>query len=200
LAERPILFSAPMVRALLAGTKKQTRRIVKPQPDHSGPGDSGASEFIARKMRCPYGKPGDLLWVRETFGRCWDDGDGGYTAIPSHAGSPDRYFYRADFPVNDDDGGRRVWRPSIHMPRVASRIMLEVTGVRVERLQAISEADAKAEGAPCVDDFSGREVLFPAACNVGSYRIGYRVVWESINGPDSWSVNPWVWVMEFRRA
>lgn len=201
--EHPILFSGPMVRALLAGTKTQTRRVVK----GVGPAHAQAISFAdgawqyadndgwhaARPPRCPYGAPGDRLWVRETFAKIdgqtqpWIETD--YRATYIHG---DR--------LGDTLGIKKRWTPAIHMPRAASRITLEVTGVRVEQLQDISEADARAEGSPCVDDFSGREVLFPDASKIGSWRLGYRVVWESINGPDSWAANPWVWVIEFRRA
>jgi hypothetical protein len=90
--------------------------------------------------------------------------------------------------------------PAIHMPRWASRITLEVIDVRVERLQAISDGDAIAEGAPCIDEVTGREVLFPSASKCGTFKLGYRWLWESINGPGSWDANPWVWVVEFPRV
>lgn len=192
---RPILFSALMVRAILARTKTQTRRIVKPQPhwldaEHGklcsagwawrGPADvprlrhfSEASSFAnALRGFCPYGQPGSRLWVRET----WHTIDG------------ERAFYRADY-KHDPEGDREhgiTWRPSIHMPRWASRITLEVTAVRVERLQDISEADARAEG------------ITPLA-NHPSDVAAYRELWEQINGAGSWDANSWVWVVDFRR-
>ena len=189
--ERPILFSAPMVRALLDDTKTQTRRLVKPQPrrvDGGVPfGDGPAwahAEPGSALMRCPYGKRGDRLWVRETWAR--DDEDG-------------TLMYRADLgrDMNADaweqgrlEGVPRYrWRPSIHMPRAASRIALEVTGVRVERLHQISRGDAMAEGCPFANMQDGE-----------SPRRWYEYLWRAINGPDSWDANPWVWVVEFRKA
>jgi hypothetical protein len=137
-------------------------------------------------VRCPYGQPGDRLWVREAWSRDEEDG---------------ALFYRADVGTGNeaDDWQRNIyegasgyrWKPSIFMPRWASRILLEVTAVRVERLQDISEADAIAEGAPW------------AACGApqeGSHKAGFAQLWESINGPNSWDANPWVWVIEFKRV
>jgi len=200
--ERPILFSAPMVRAILEGRKTQTRRVVKPQPDavHSGTpywfvGGYRLSETAHNPLRCPYGQPGDRLWVRETW------------APLEAAGTP--YIYRADA---DEDGsvpylvhGSPVgggvghanphrWKPSIHMPRLASRILLEVVSVRVERLRDISEADAEAEGAPLELGELERVTLGAKA----RYRSGFCRMWSSINGRESWDANPWVWVVEFR--
>jgi len=202
--ERPILFSAPMVRALLAGTKTQTRRVVKPQPvygDVQGlfqcwqfPHKRGHLLYPNAKDQvialCPYGQPGDRLWVRETFAAWWDTATGKRTHVMG---------YRADINDPDWDGFGAddpwwldaKWEPSIHMPRNFSRITLEITGVRVERLQDISEEDAKAEGVE----------RHAPACVVGRpYRVPYSVLWESINGPGSWDANPWVWVVEFKRV
>ncbi len=201
MTERPIIFSAPMVRALLAGTKTQTRRIIKDQtigyrfsemrPDGAylewtgtpccGTGVWDVPEYSGI-AKVPYGQPGDRLWVRETFGH-FERND---TLKPG-----DTIYYRADGQCLEIE----PWRPSIHMPRWASRITLEVTGVRVERLQDISEADAQAEGCalecmtPTGDD-SGSAIHGPG---------GYMALWESINGPGSWDANPWVWVVEFKR-
>ncbi len=184
--EKPILFSAPMVRALLAGTKTQTRRAVKPQPQ-----DEVFQHPVSRQwlesvngeesgLRCPYGQPGDRLWVRETWTPCGP--------LPT-----DGVLYRSDFP----EGPLSIkFKPSIHMPRWASRITLDITDVRVERLQDISEADAQAEGCPieCMSptgDDSGSAIYGPA---------GYRALWDTINGHGSWDANPWVWVVEFATA
>ncbi|MBP3063673.1 hypothetical protein SAMN05216576_10628 [Ectopseudomonas chengduensis] len=205
--ERPILFSAPMVRAILEGRKTVTRRVVKPafpasvfevQPfagDHSTwmPVRPGASnEPWEEQIRvCPYGKPGDRLWVRETFARVGTT-DPGYLT------------YRATYPrclpaglenvpADIRDAGER-WRPSIHMPRAACRILLEVIDVRVERLQDISEEQARAEGvASCADD------LDPDGNGYSPYEL-FSALWVSINGDDSWHANPWVWVVEFKRV
>lgn len=199
--ERPILFSAPMVRALLSGAKTQTRRLVKPQPMDSGAPD----HWRDTTARCPYGAPGDRLWVRETWAPF--DGDTNRNAAP--AGVP--AMYRADRSFMVEPGR---WRPSIHMPRWASRIDLEVTAVRVERLQAITEEDAKAEGADSLtasqalwkgsasQDGCARAGYPDAPCNTGDWtpRDCFRLLWGAINGPGSWDTNPWVWVVEFKRV
>lgn len=193
--EIPILFSAPMVRAILDGRKTQTRRIVKlPRgwadkypicdPFAMPPAVwwwNGVHERVGVRQECPYGQPGDRLWVREAFSAMGDK---------SRQASP--IFYRADR-ATDNCG----WTPSIHMPRWASRILLEITDVRVERLQEISEADAKAEGTfgpePAVVGGEDCEIGFP------SHVQEFRHLWESINGEGSWIENPWVWVIEFKR-
>jgi len=199
--ERPILFSAPMVRAILSGTKTQTRRVVKPQPlsvDGGVPFGNAPKWAHAEPgcavMRCPYGKRGDRLWVRET----WQHHEGGnvYDAAGCVADSFEpETVYKASSP-----NYHGPWRPSIHMPRWASRITLEVTGVRVEKLQDISEADARAEGARECDPVSGREVLLAGPSQRGSFVLHYRDIWEQINGPGSWDANPLVFVVEFNRA
>ena len=188
-------MSGPMVRAILEGRKTQTRRMVKgkPQPwdgkdslqecktvERDGTGHGfifwrnglGDSEFTKLAYpeggwQCPYGKPGDRLWVRET---CSVHSMGNVVA------------YRADHP----DAKDIRWRPSIHMPRWASRILLEITNARVERVQDITEVDAMAEGAPREDCWS-------------SYRQSFEALWCRTYGPQSWSWNLWVWVVEFRR-
>lgn len=160
--ERPIIFSAPMVRAILAGTKVQTRFV----------------------LGCPYGQPGDRLWVREAWAR--DDEDG-------------QLMYRADV---GRDLCADAWRPSIHMPRWASRITLEVTAVRVERLQDISEADAQAEGVipKWEPGCSGRLMDAFGGFSFRPAASAYAELWEQINGPGAWDANPWVWVVEFKRV
>lgn len=217
LKERPILFSGPMVRAILDGTKTQTRRVVKPQPD-SRPGmdctrlifknrkgepllDEAleAPEPVLYRSLCPYGQPGDRLWVRETW-RVWGGREYEYQRDLSQV------MYRS---THEEDGfpltwESYTWRPSIFMSRWASRITLEITSVRVERLNSISEADAKAEGADCLVfdncDAKDREFLdMPLMENGNPYRNGYALLWESINGDGSWDANPYVWVIEFRR-
>lgn len=179
--ERPILFSGAMVRAILDGKKTQTRRIVKPQPEttHNGEPYWHIGGFRVRRdppcgnnpLPCPYGKANDRLWVRET-----------------HCHYGDRYIYRADYgqftPISDGIGG--PWKPSIHMPRKASRISLEITAVSVERLKAISEEDAIAEGIGHSD--------------VDAAVADYAALWERINGVGSWEVNPLVWVVQFSRV
>lgn len=212
--ERPILFSGPMVRALLDGSKTQTRRVVKPQPKVSSCKHEHTPELadMARAAismilsdQCPYGKPGGRLWVRETHAPqsdCWGAwerrlrGDGGAAPV---------IHYFADFVPFQDDRGFTVckpfiekWRPSIHMPRWASRIQLEITGVRVERLQDISEADARAEGSPDYEE--GTDAPPDEESMTWSFRASYQRLWESINGPGSWALNPWVWVIEFKKV
>jgi hypothetical protein len=192
--ERPILFSGPMVRAILEGRKSQTRRVVKHRNDSCGdpimPNDP--------RMPCPFGGPGDRLWVRET----WCCENPAYVAQYKEEpwrGSPDpdnaRILYAAD-PVHQNAGCS--WRPSIFLPRWASRITLEVTGVRVERLQDISEADAMAEGVT-QGVYRGPTGSIVATCE-DQVVEGYRDLWESINGPGFWDANPWVWVVEFKRV
>ncbi|GIK74431.1 MAG: hypothetical protein BroJett021_34190 [Chloroflexota bacterium] len=187
---RSILFSGAMVRAILDGVKTQTRRIVKP-PSKIVP------EWPFPITPCPYGQAGDRLWVRETW---WQDRRDqlvavmdvdGYT-IDKHQASNATGCH-----VGDMAGLRanQFWRkrPSIHMPRWASRITLEIVAIRVERLQDISEADAIAEGIEPM--FLGET---PDMKRLGA-RVQFKELWERINGPGSWAANPWVWVIEFRR-
>ena len=233
--ERPILFSGPMVRAILEGRKTHTRRVVKPQPDtkynraallpdvfpdkpwcwvsddaefqaeHSGWPD------CSEQFACPYGKPGDHLWVRETFAlEC--DVDGGEPPFsdgrPTQKAEPEdemysnwcwtQPHYRATDPTPElvcvderhhcgDDICLHPWRPSIHMPRWAARLTLEITDVRVQRLQEISEADARAEG-------------FGVAFGPGMFSRAFDSYWSAINGPGSWEANPWVWAISFTQV
>jgi hypothetical protein len=186
--ERPILFSAPMVRAILAGQKTQTRRVVKARKDpdfgcQMSPGEIAGDEHQERL--CPYGQPGDRLWVRET----WAYGTHALSASRDEDGP---FVYAADAILFGAQG--RLcdrWRPSIHMPRWASRITLEVTGVRVERLQDISVADAIAEGVvECNQNLRGLEPCM-------EWRYAYEDLWGQINGQGSWDANPWVWVVSF---
>jgi hypothetical protein len=228
--ERPILFSGAMVRAILEGRKTQTRRVVKRQPpleaEYCGQGTpptpdhfwwqeiDGCSNVYVQA--CPYGQLGDRLWVRETFHREQHPAEVGLTQsdIPhfwamavAKAGT---YLYRADAGSEVAIDGRR-WTPSIHMPRAACRLVLEITGVRVERLQAITEADAIAEGtdpAPGItgdDDLMVHEIM--VAHETGAAKplmpapvARFVLLWDSINSafPANWNANPWVWVIEFK--
>lgn len=205
--ERPILFSAPMVRAILNGIKTQTRRVVKLKPWHQiEERDDGApwpwmydgERDADHWLPCPYGQPGDRLWVRETFCPI-------YPQDPHYnGGRPIEYDYRATYKhgdrLGDLIGVKKEWKPSIHMPRRASRITVEVTGVRVERLQDISADDAKAEG---ISEFiGGWWCEHDDAEQIAGMtpQEGYRHLWERINGPGSWDANPWVWVVEFKRT
>lgn len=191
--ERPILFSGPMVRAILDGRKTQTRRVNR------------------------FGVPGDRLWVRET----WADVEPLPSRTPAYDGArfavrPDgsssELWYRADGEMGVtsllfDDGPR--WRPSIHMPRWASRITLEIVDVRVERLHDITEEDARAEGVDWASpqpfgekwDDDDREDPREVGYGSGSFALdNFRRLWSSINGSESWAANPWVWRVEFRRV
>jgi hypothetical protein len=226
MTERPILFSAEMVRAILDGRKTQTRRVapirelnILQHPgdmitwsvsflkavkgvlsSHSGGkfSDLQARSIIASQFN-PYGKPGDLLWVRETWGAVW----------PADEPVPLRQCeieYRADLPPGctdrpgewpaDEGNGPEVpkWRPSIHMPRWASRITLRITDIRVERLQDITEDDARAEGCDSAawEDEAGN--------GINSYRESFAFLWGQIKGPGAWDENPWVWVVVFERV
>lgn len=199
MTERPILMNADMVRAVLDGRKTQTRRPVKPQPyiifwrDAYDNADEALFWRYAEPREdwpyprfCPFGQIGDRLWVRET----WQD-----TRSPGEQENRRQIMYRAD-----DDRSLIGWRPSIHMPRWAARIILEITDVRVERVQDITEAAAKAEGVPPAWlDVNGQDVNANAA---PTFRQGFARTWNEIyakKGP-AWSTNPWVWVVEFRRV
>jgi hypothetical protein len=193
MTERGILFSAPMVRALQGGSKTQTRRAVKSTGADFAHGDAG---------RSPYGHVGDRLWVRETFfafGR-WATrfnerkGRDEWAFVDMTAECNEAYRYAADEPDLPLAQGRSrtpAWhaRPALFMPRAASRILLDVTGVRVERLQDISEADAMAEGV-------GQQ----APDDATAARDWYAGLWERINGAGSWDANPWVWVVTFEQS
>lgn len=203
MTERPILFSGPMIRAILDGTKTQTRRVVTAKvwdqdedgkrrqyvttPGVWGDGREMTAAEVTERFRCPYGQPGDRLWVRETC------------LMQSVAEGPvldimyaDHEDYDICYPSKGDafDLGWRV-RPSIFMPRWASRITLELTDVRVERVQEISEEDALAEG--CFDE-KEHDGSLPSEV--------FRDLWDSINAKRGygWEVNPWCWVLTFRRV
>lgn len=181
--ERGMIFNGEMVRAILDGRKTQTRRVIK----DCTVGRDQISKFIQIGKKfigcypedvpelirecCPYGVPGDRIWVRETF-----------CSVPDHeepAGCS-ALLYAAD-----GNGPYGKWTPSIHMPRWASRILLEITDVRVEQLNDISEEDARSEG---ISGSSARDI-----------KEAYAALWRSIYGSDSWQANPWVWVVEFKR-
>ncbi|MGH8158416.1 MAG: hypothetical protein ACREPQ_09860 [Rhodanobacter sp.] len=199
--ERPILFSAPMVRAILEGHKTVTRRVVKPQPTPDRPpmiatGLHGWDGSQFTTVRSPYGQPGDRLWVRET-----------HAIVPRTAYAcsvgvqqvlrPDHGSDAAVFREGWERCKPCTWRPSIHMPRWASRITLEVTGVRVERLHDITEQQAFDEG---IDNHMCANAVGRSPYKMGPCTImGFAHLWETINGPGSWDANPWVWVIELRR-
>lgn len=228
--ERPILMSAPMVRAILESRKTQTRRIVKSKSDlnhynkafvlsRDEYNNDVAPEFkekiVAKKpmalffrnfindldIECPYGNVGERLWVRETFFEAYNDRflpTGEYCYAANHQGYVCVLDEDGGIKTNKDGSDASPWKPSIHMPRKASRILLEITGIRIERLQDISEDDAIAEG-----------ILFN-----GDYELwwdyqreqwicvdpidSYKSLICKINGPETWEKNPWVWVVEFK--
>ena len=214
---RPILFSGPMIRALLAGEKTQTRRVMSPQPVfaqvHSWRGktlhdgearwwcwgrhvfgqvDCNGEDFQAAfRPLCPYGVPGDSLWVRETWrAEELEDGSDGvrYAADDAFLTIQPTPEAAAAWAAADDNGRHgESWRPSIFMPRWASRLLLQVADIRVQRVQAITEQDAWAEG---VGDYG-----FP--------RDRDQVLWDQLNGKRpgcSWADDPWVWAVTFRRV
>jgi len=212
--ERPILFSAPMVRALLAGTKTQTRRLVKSPAknmqaagmeviNYRPPGDPWYKDCVW-SMRgkngvwgdythadflalCPYGAPGGRLWVKETW-----------RVSPSSVEEArrDSVHYRADV---DEPEAPGQWRPSIYMSRRASRITLEITEVRIQRLHEISDDDAVAEGCPARPLPPGGTATV-ASFDASSPIKAFERLWRSINGDESWFANPWVWALTFKRV
>lgn len=225
--ERPVIFRAPMVRAILEGRKTQTRRIVKglgiwsiedvlmhrvngslAMIDMVDPGNNFkmakwpcymTEDGLYEPDKCPHGKPKDHLWVREAFS--YYEHPELYDCIRYKA---DSHCQKPDFGrMNEEECGRfemlcdgcgcadHRWRSPIHMPRWASRITLEITGIRVERLQDISEDDAKAEGMK-------ESIVLPG--DRGSFIPDFAMTWQDIHGPESWDVNPWVWVIEFKRV
>ena len=196
--EHAILFSTPMVQAILQGRKTQTRRVIKPQPD-SEPYFAGKVNmwYAENKPKglsdCPYGQPGDLLWVRET----WKKAD-----IPEADGP---FEYKASLQNPSAEWNKGIWKPSIHMPKAAARIWLKVKDVRVECLQKISQKDAIAEG---IETLGKRSLTIdkPYYKNYISddWENGwlnpinsFDSLWCKINGEQSWYANPWVWVVEF---
>ncbi|WP_241014862.1 hypothetical protein [Burkholderia sp. Ac-20379] len=228
--ELPVLFSAPMVRAISEGRKTQTRRPMHPQPyldagrlawmfakNRGSWGPPGGAPDPAWLARCPYGAPGDRLWVRETFvafGR-WE------THFSPKKGRDEWHFidmtleagraYRFDAPIQNArrDSITPSWwrRPAIHMPRAASRTQLEVISTRIEHLTSISDRDAEAEGCPtcpsCNDvgwinsgPDGGWQCKAPGCGDAP--RDQYACLWDELNGPGSWAANPWVWVVEFK--
>lgn len=214
--ERGILFSKPMVLALLANEKTQTRRMINFRSRFYAPDDvelrdvrkyddgSWRAVFDTAdepfSIKSPYGGPGDRLWVRETWQaiRCHDDGEVEEVwPIPKSRGAFALVYAATDPQANEhrDDRGF-AWRPGIYMPRWASRILLDVVGIRAERLQDISEADAIAEG---VERDDGGWWRGAGDHKWDTARRAFESLWCSINGVESWRLNPWVWVVSFKR-
>lgn len=212
MTERPILFSAPMVSAILAGRKTQTRRIITPQPRvvHGFSGGYLKTNQIFRNgaagLRVPFGQPGDHLWVKET----WRTGSALAHCKPSDLAKGAAIQYEADKRTNINNheegaphyGWGRI-RQSIFMRRWMSRITLEVTAIRVQRLQDITPADALAEGLAHGFTLNDNPGFGLPEWHQELYRISpidaYQLLWESIHGPGSWQENPYVWVVEFNR-
>lgn len=245
--ERPIIFSGPMVQAILAGRKTQTRRIVKPsayqlkyrrergyqftEEQSNNAAGSAASALLSMFGRgadydhpCPYGKPGDRLWVRETWRpgvshSCTDTCDCGDVFVTYAADGKHAYFTEYAGVIPDTwylpQAAKRGNVSPLHMPRWASRILLEITEVRVERLQNINGEDAIAEGLSRLSKDAGRTWKFgipdrdglPGNDDDGWHwqdwsvdpREAFARIWRLIHGEGSWQLNPWVWVIEFKR-
>lgn len=191
--ERPILFSGPMARAILAGEKSQTRRLIKLHPAW------GFEFHLAQKapQLCPFGQPGDRLWVRERWSPYSLQSGRKYSVFPDGAHKYQDGEYIPGLKRYSPGAFDLIkWKPSIHMPRWASRINLEVTWARAARLQEITAAEILEEG-----------VRVPAAPVIGPYcahdpedlRFQFSNLWDDINGPGAWASNPWVWAIGFRR-
>lgn len=222
--EIPILFSTPMIQAILEGRKTQTRRIIKPQPDEDGvdymenppvldweqiykdvwkPWIWDTEEGERKHVFCPYGQPGDVIWVRESFTIIGTDiirgSDGEVIEETS------KYVFRGQKQKHIEELYK--WKPSIHMPKAAARIWLEVVSVKVERLQDITNVDAVKEGInseyfSSLNENTGGRLYWNYHANNYLTKCptsSFQTLWESINGKDSWHLNPWVWVIEFKR-
>ena len=221
MTERGMIFNGEMVRAILDGRKTQTRRVIQSAArtmqargleviSHRAPGDKWYGDYVFSMRdrngvwhdftneqllaKCPFGQPGDRIWVRETWAE-------------AGAGAPDLKLYRANYPAHVPTHYENVppaedvrWTPSIHMPRWASRILLEITDVRVERLNDISEEDARAEG---IIDGGCLNCGEPEPCGCANPEPdatdAFAYLWQSIYGQENWNANPWVWVIEFNR-
>lgn len=195
--ERPVNMRAEEVRAILAGRKTQFRRVINPQPEAGSSCPYHIGTGKDRKARvCPFGKPGDRLWVRETWAPLFEE-DTGFCGVQYAAGGMAEEDKRAGEYLDGTDR----WRSPVCMPRKLSRITLEIASVRVERLQDISEEDAIAEWCSPLSERCRRTPI----CGSddwpefhGSHRENFRCWWGSIYGPEDWTENPWVWVMEFK--
>ncbi len=197
--ERGVVFNDDMVRTILEGRKTQTRRPVKNvradnclvirKPTKKRNGVYTHVMDALEHGLCPFGNVGDRIWVRETFNAFWLDNDVIQEIKDGVSLASELCDYKADY--SDSSKPAEGWTPSIHMPRWASRILLEITDVRVERLHDMSEADAKAEGAS--------PVTYKITPTEAVYRVGFGDIWRGIYGQENWLSNPWVWVIEFKR-
>ncbi len=203
--EHPLLMQGPLVRATLEGRKTQTRRPIKPQPDDdivdveydaiadlwlgNTQEDNDLGYTSSWAMRCPLGQAGDRLWVRETWTAAMHDPKG-----------PADCLYRADDNRGVEDLAEAKWTPSIHMPRWACRLVLPLVSVRVERVQDITDEDAKAEGVERISAGPGWECWmgYGPSSSCKTARDSFRSLWISIYGEESWDANPWVWVAEWK--
>lgn len=219
--EKPILFSAPMVQAILEGRKTQTRRAIKSLEYFGGLGDENDPSCYGRayvngysflvnetqdpnnnQIPCPYGQIGDELWVRETW-QGFRQTNYEYDEWEEMESPKDRHEYIYT-PVYRADGKNHPekWQPSIFMPREYSRIQLSITDVRVERLNDISDDDAMWEGADVWAENPDNRPVSPNGCidKYNNCKQAFEALWESINGAGSWDQNPWVWVVDFERV
>ncbi len=224
--ERPVIFNSEMVRAILDGRKTQTRRLVpewqrpKHYPENDddphynwmavaqsdrrwgygvfGETEEACAKELSTMAPCPFGNAGDRLWVRETFAA--------FDADWKHPGKPhdlkDGPWPNVVYPASVAKIPDRTCRPSIHMPRWASRILLEITAVRVERLNDISESDAKSEGVKPAGDMlpDYPDTFLTPKGDFATAKVAFQRLWQSIYGEEGWAANPWVWVIEFRRV
>jgi len=182
--EHPILFNSEMVRAILDSRKTQTRRVIKPQCEANLMSGYQEWEYEGLLARCPFGQIGDRLWVRETW-RQPEDFEGYDRGAVLYA-------------VSEMDAGAK-WKPSIHMPRYASRITLEITDIRVEKVQDINEENCLKEG---IEKYFDDGVYYYGEYDKGhcDYKHVFKTLWDSINKKHTWESNPFVWVIEFKRV
>lgn len=208
--ERGMIFNGEMVRAILDGRKTQTRRPIKwkqtrfteigeREDGSKWPWSEDAEHACDFWHPCPFGAVGDRIWVRETFAALES---GSYEQVKPQEGHCQDLRYAATDRLAKSDADIRgyKWVPSIHMPRWASRILLEITDVRVERLNSIHDVDAMREGIQNLTTCSHADFGIPGVVNAQHPVRAFQLLWESIYGADSWRANPWVWVIEFKRV
>ncbi|HEY8331529.1 MAG TPA: hypothetical protein VIO83_09415 [Pseudomonas sp.] len=198
--ERPILFNGAMVRAILAGQKTQTRRVLK-MPH--GYWETSADGLVPIPAGCPFGQPGDRLWVRESFSPIYSTTDGRLIEVDYRA------TYQHGHRMGDHLGMPKEWKPSVHMPREACRLVLEITSVRVERLQALPSGDWESEGISfCIEDpdttagraFSEAEHYWIAGVSMRGTPEDHAMRAHFAEQGLDWDSNPWVWVIDFKQV